>query len=162
MSRLESLALALFFLMAAGVAFVGYAAVGSSVHGWYAHLVNAEWAPPIPIFIGVWALIYLLVGFSGWLTWRRWEETGSDEFRLAMTFYGIQMILNGAWFITFFDLRLPLLALGDMALLLLFIVVTIRDFRRIEPVAARLMLPYFLWTTYVGALNAAIIYLNPE
>jgi tryptophan-rich sensory protein len=52
------------------------------------------------------------------------------------------------------------LALIEIVVLWLAIGWTVRTFHRVRPLAAGLLLPYWAWTTYAAALNAAIWVLN--
>jgi tryptophan-rich sensory protein len=77
-----------------------------------------------------------------------------------LSLFLVQLGLNGAWSLIFFGAHAPTWALLEIASLWLAIVLTIRAFRRIDAVAAYLLLPYLAWVTFATALNAAIVRLN--
>lgn len=117
-------------------------------------------SPPKAIFGPVWTALYLLMGAAHYLVGQ--QEAAPSSQRAARNLYGLQLTLNAFWSILFFARRAPGAALVEIVLLLLWvaIVLTIFAFARISRVAALLLVPYFLWTTFATALNAAIWRLN--
>jgi len=96
-----------------------------------------------------------MMAVSVWLVWR-----ASDKPRRAITVFAIQLGLNLLWSALFFGLRSPGLALLEIFLLLGMIIVTIVEFARWHRIAAALLVPYLLWTSFATALNGAIYWLN--
>jgi tryptophan-rich sensory protein len=47
-----------------------------------------------------------------------------------------------------------------LVLLLVLVALTIKSFRRVDPVGAWLLVPYLLWLSFAGYLNLGIRYLN--
>jgi tryptophan-rich sensory protein len=90
------------------------------------------------------------------------QEAQPASKRAAQILYGLQLGLNALWSILFFGRRAPLAALVEISLLWVAIVLTIVAFARISRVAALLLVPYLLWTTFATVLNAAIWRLNSE
>jgi benzodiazapine receptor len=89
------------------------------------------------------------------------QEAQPAATRAAQILYGLQLGLNALWSILFFGRRAPGAALVEIGLLWVAIVLTIVAFARISRVAALLLVPYLLWTTFAVVLNAAIWRLNP-
>lgn len=118
----------------------------------YANLYKPPLSPPGWVFPVVWTILYILMGISAYLVW---ESEGEDK-QLALSLYGIQLILNAAWSVLFFHLKLYFLALADLLLLWLAVYLTIKQFRRLNETAAKLLLPYIIWITFAGYLNLAI------
>lgn len=87
----------------------------------------------------------------------RWRRRRSER---QLSSYGLQLVLNALWSILFFGRRAPLAALVEILLLWTAIVLTIVAFARISRLAALLLVPYLLWTTFATVLNAAIWRLN--
>jgi translocator protein len=144
-----------------GVCFAA-AAVGalfttSEVPGWYADLDKPPWTPPSWVFGPVWSFLYLLMGVSAWLVWRR---TGSRPVRVPLVLFGIQLVLNMAWSGLFFGLRSPGAALIEIVFLWWAILATTIAFWRCSALAGSLMLPYLAWVSFAAALNLAIWNLN--
>ena len=69
--------------------------------------------------------------------------------------------LKDHWSFLFFGMQSPGWALLEIALLWLAIAATIVTFARIRPWAGGLLLPYWAWVTFAGALNLAIWRMNP-
>jgi tryptophan-rich sensory protein len=136
---------------------LGALTVGDSA-SWYQELIRPPFAPPGWVFGPAWTLLYTLMGVALWRVWKvQWpEERFSGEVKLFM----VQLTINAAWTPVFFGLRMPWLAFGVIALLLLLIGLTIRAFRRVGLPAAWLLVPYFGWVTFAVALNGAIAWLN--
>ena len=132
----------------------GGSVTAAAVHGWYASLIQPPGTPPDAVFGPVWGLLYVLMGVSAWLVWRR-VQAGP-----ALRLWGWQLALNAAWTPVFFGLRQPLLALGVMLALIALIGLTLRRFAAIDRRAAWLLVPYLLWTGYALYLNAGICWLN--
>ena len=74
--------------------------------------------------------------------------------------WGWQLLANSLWSPAFFGLHNPGLSLFVIALLLAAILLTLRRFVPLQPVAAALMLPYALWVGYAAYLNVGFWWLN--
>lgn len=176
MSKPIKFILSLFFVFTAG--FIGSLFTSSSVGNWYLELNKPAFNPPSWIFSPVWSTLYLLMAVSLYLIWSKckkkkgWSElliriyrrfVGDDKQRiinLALLFFSIQLILNVFWSMFFFGLKNPILAFFDIILLLIFIIITIIYFYKIDRVASVLLWPYLGWTLFASGLNLAIILLN--
>ena len=138
-----------------GAAGVGSRFTGSSVSTWYQGLIKPGWTPPDVVFGPVWTLLYILMAVAAWLVWRRGER-----FSLPLILFVCQLVLNAGWSALFFGLRRPDLAFIEIQALWIAILATAVTFRRVDPLAGWLLLPYLLWTGFAVALNAAIWQLN--
>lgn len=116
-------------------------------------------APPGWLFGPVWSVLYALMGVSAWLVWR---ERGFSGARPAFVMFLAQLGINALWTWLFFVWRLGGLAFAEILLLLVLIIATIQQFRRISTVAAALLLPYLVWVSFATALTFAIWRLNPS
>lgn len=96
------------------------------------------------------------MAFAAWQVWERQHQLS----RRAVAWWLVQLLLNGAWSWLFFGLHRTGWALAEMAMLLIAIQMTIRLFRRIEPFAASLMMPYLAWVVFAWILNLAIWRMN--
>jgi translocator protein len=133
----------------------GAAVTAAAIRGWYPSLVHPPGTPPDALFGPVWTVLYVLIGVSAWLVWRR-VLAGP-----ALRLWGWQLALNAAWSPAFFGLREPALALAVLLALVVLIGLTLRRFAAIDRRAAWLLVPYLLWTGYALYLNAGICWLNP-
>jgi tryptophan-rich sensory protein len=80
--------------------------------------------------------------------------------RRAQAAFGAQLALNTGWSLLFFGKRSPIAALVEIAFLWGAIVATMVLFARISVIAALLLVPYVLWTSFAAVLNAFIWRLN--
>ena len=123
---------------------------------WYAELTKPTWNPPAWVFAPVWTLLYISIGVSGWLVWRR---TGL-LLSIAFTVFTVQLVLNGTWSWLFFGLHRPDLAFADIVLLWLSILATLLLFWRETWVAGALLIPYLAWVSFATLLNWTLWRLN--
>jgi tryptophan-rich sensory protein len=72
----------------------------------------------------------------------------------------LQLAVNLGWSVAFFGLRDPGLAVAVILVLDLLVVATVLMFRRIDGLAAMLLVPYLAWIAFATALNIAIWRLN--
>lgn len=131
----------------------------SSVKDWYPTLQKTAWNPPSYVFGPVWTILYVMIAIAGWRVYQiHVKEPASKQ--MAFMFYGLQLACNLFWSFFFFFLRSPLLGLIDIGAILIFLILNIRAFYRLDRVAAILLIPYFLWTCYAAILNFIIWSLN--
>lgn len=142
------------FLLAVLVTAVVGAVASSDAKEKYAALDQPSWAPPSWLFGPAWGVLYVLIAIAGWLVWRRF---GFDR---AVQLWVVQLVLNALWSPLFFGAELYWGAFVDICVLWVAVIATIAQFRPRHSVAAWLMVPYLLWTTYAAALNLAIAIKN--
>ena len=126
---------------------------------WYNSLRKPAWRPPQIAFPIVWTILYALIAIAGW---RVWTTAPAEALPLAMTVYGIQLLLNAGWSALFFGLKRMRLAFIELSLLWVSIAALIAVFWPLDSLAAMLLLPYIAWVTAAGALNLSMMRLNPE
>lgn len=131
-----------------------------SIDGWYAGIVKPALNPPAWVFGPVWTTLFALMGISAFLIWKKGLER--KDVKIALVFFGIQLILNTLWSIIFFSLHSPGGALIEIIFLWLAILATIIIFAKISKPAALLLVPYILWVSFAGYLNFSIWQLNPS
>ncbi len=129
-----------------------------AVEGWYMEIEKPSFNPSNTIFGPVWIVLYLMMGFAAGLVWS--NSTEDRNVRVALGFYGTQLLLNVLWSVLFFGLKNPALALVDIVLLLIVLVVCIRKFHPIDRWSAYLLIPYLIWVSFATVLNASILVLN--
>lgn len=125
--------------------------------GWYAALNKPAWNPPAQLFGPVWTTLYFMIGLAGYFAWTRGRR---EDRRTAFSMYGAQLLLNALWTPLFFGLHRINWALADLVLMWFVILLTTGLFGRQSRLAAWLMIPYFLWVSFAGALNTAILVMN--
>lgn len=136
---------------------IGSIATIPNIPIWYAGLDKPWFNPPNWIFGPVWTILYVLMGVALYLVWTSQSKRGK---RRAFALFGIQLFLNTAWSIVFFGLHTPWAAVGIIALLLIFIIITMIEFRRFSRIAMYLLVPYLAWVSFASLLNISIAVLN--
>lgn len=123
----------------------------------YGGLVRPTWAPPAGLFGPVWSALYLMMGVASWLVWRESTPTG----RAALKLYIVQLALNALWSWLFFAWHRGLWAFAEIVVLWVCIVLTVRAFWRVRPLAGVLLLPYLAWVSFATFLAFTVWRLNP-
>lgn len=131
---------------------------GDSLNNWYSTLNKPPFTPPGWLFGPVWTTLYVLMGISAFLVWRK--GLNNKAVRRALVCFVVQLVLNGLWSLLFFGLRSPLLGLIDILLLEFAIILTLICFEEISGWATLLLVPYLGWVTFAAILNLSIYYLN--
>ncbi len=152
-SRYRSLAAAALFASATFAAGAMGARASRVRSRWYRALEKPPWQPPPAAFAPVWTALYALTAASGWRSWR----SGAPGRRRALALWAAQLAVNAAWSPLFFGLRRPRAALVDAALLVPTVAAYARAARRVDRLAAALVLPYLGWSAFALALNAEIV-----
>lgn len=147
-----------FILLSQSAGLIGSFFTFSAIPTWYAALAKPFFTPPNWVFGPVWILLYCLIGFAAYLIYQKgWKK---KQVKKALSLFFIQLALNAWWTIIFFGFQSPLFALLEIAILLIFIFLTIKAFRKVSFIAAFLMIPYLLWVSFATFLNIAIVLLN--
>jgi tryptophan-rich sensory protein len=97
------------------------------------------------------------MGISLFFVWRRPDH---PQFKAALIFFFVQLILNVLWSAAFFGFRLPLLGFIDIVLLWIAILLTIQNFYKVSKFAGVLLIPYLLWVSFAALLNFSLWILN--
>jgi tryptophan-rich sensory protein len=125
---------------------------------WYQTLAKPAFNPPSWVFAPVWTVLYLLMGISAFLVWRK--GLADIAARVALACFILQLVFNALWTLIFFGAKQSLIAFGDIILLWLAIAATIICFYRVSKLSAILLVPYIVWVSFAAVLNAAICMLN--
>ncbi|NUS99732.1 MAG: tryptophan-rich sensory protein [Sphingomonas sp.] len=125
---------------------------------WFDGLTKPFFMPPGWVFAVVWPILYVLLGLSLALIL---AEPPSDKRRNALILFFAQLALNFAWSPVFFAAHAIRPALAIIVVMAGVAALAAGQFRRIQPIAGMLMLPYLLWLCFAAALNSAIGNLNP-
>ena len=137
---------------------VGAIPTRSAIPDWYADLRKPSWQPPNWIFGPVWIMLYLLMGIASLLVWRKGSKGKATRF--ALTLYGLQLVANTAWSLLFFGSKRLGWAFAEIVALWALIAATLTAFWRIDRRAGLLLVPYQVWVSFAGVLNAAIWRMN--
>jgi len=122
---------------------------------WYENLRKPGWTPPNWAFPVVWSILYVMIGYAGWLVWT------TVGWSLPMAFWALQMVVNALWSYFFFGRRRMDLALIDVAVLWLVVALFILTAWPVSALASVLFVPYLVWVTAAATLNHSVRRLNP-
>ena len=137
---------------------VARVAGSTDTNPWYQSLTLPAFQPPGPLFGIAWALLYTLIGVAFAMVWGTKKVPGK---RLAIALFAVGFAINLTWSPVFFRLHMISSALAIIAVMLLVAIATTWRFWRVNRLAGWLMLPYCAWLCFAGALNIAIMMLNP-
>ena len=113
-------------------------------------------SPPGWLFPVVWTILFILMGISAAIVF----VSRSAEKESSLFVYAVSLVLNFTWSILFFNMQAFILSFIVLVGLWVSIIITIVKYFTIDKTAAWLQLPYLIWVTFAGYLNAAIVLLN--
>ena len=114
-------------------------------------------SPPAWLFPVVWSILYALMGISAA---RIPLSADSPQKKRGMNLFIIQLVLNFFWSLIFFNLQAYGLAFVWLIALWIVVLLMILSFRKADPLAAYLQIPYLVWLTFAAYLSAGVWYLN--
>lgn len=126
------------------------------VFTWYDDIKKPRWTPPKWVFGPTWGVLYALQGYASWLVW----NAGGGAVPLGL--YGVQLAMNLAWTPTFFNFHKLGAASIDVTALLGVIGATMVSFHKVDPLAAKLMVPYLGFSAFAAALTVNVWMSNSE
>lgn len=142
-----------------GIGFLVGQVTRAEIETWYVFLEKPFFNPPNWLFAPVWSVLYVLMAVAAARVWSN-TKTAVAVIRKALLFWWIQLALNTAWSFLFFGFNNLLLALIEIVLLELLIYETYLQFKKIDTLSAKLLIPYMIWVAFAALLNAAIWWLN--
>ena len=92
---------------------------------------------------------------------RIYLSASSADRSLGLNLFIAQLAVNFLWSPIFFNRQAYGLAFFWLLLLLGLVLTMTLVFRKTDPVAAKLQIPYLLWLTFAAYLNLGVWYLNP-
>ena len=149
------------YILGAGISLsVGTLSGLLSMNGMEIYAAMAEKPPLSPpgwLFPVVWTALYILMGISAA---RIWQLPESSERSKGLNLYVAQLVVNFFWSLIFFNAQAY--GFGAIWLFLLFglVVKMVLEFRKIDPKAAKLQIPYLLWLMFAAYLNIGVWILN--
>ncbi len=128
-----------------------------SVEGWYQTLNKPNFNPPDWIFAPVWTTLYILMGISIWLIWKKEK---SKIRTIAIIIFWLQLFFNIFWTFLFFGIQKINYSLIEIFFLIFLITINIFYFLKLNKIAGYLLIPYLLWVIYASILTYNIWILN--
>ena len=114
-------------------------------------------SPPMLLFPIAWGILYALMGIS---SVRIYLAPPSAERSRGLNVYIAQLIFNFFWSLLFFNAQAYGFAFFWLVALWLLVLWMILLFRKTDPLAAWLQIPYLLWLTFAAYLNMGVLVLN--
>ena len=110
-------------------------------------------SPPEWVFPVVWGILYALMGVSA-------ARIAMTQQRQGLNLFIAQLTVNFFWSLLFFSAQAFGFAVLWLALLWVVVLLMILAFRRADPAAAWLQVPYLLWLSFALYLNIGVWHLN--
>ena len=123
----------------------------------YDEVIKPPLAPPPILFPIVWSILYALMGLGAT---RIWLSPPSAQRSKGFNLYVAQLIVNFFWSLIFFNAQAYGFAFFWLIALWLLVFWMIVVFRKVNPPAAWLQIPYLLWLSFAAYLNAGVWWLN--
>ena len=125
----------------------------------YENLNQPPLSPPSILFPIVWSILFILMGISAAIIYTYKEEEPATV-KDALVVYAISLFFNFFWTIIFFNMRAYLFAFIWLIALWILIILTINAYKKINPLAAYLQIPYLIWVTFAAYLNLGVWVMN--
>lgn len=120
-------------------------------------IVQPPLSPPMWVFPVVWGVLFALMGIGAARVSLQektvWRSRGLNLF-IA------QLAVNFFWSLIFFNAQAFGFAFLWLLLLIVLVALMIYAFYKVDPLAAKLQIPYLLWLMFAAYLNFGVWYLN--
>ncbi len=143
---------------AAALLVAGLGATITQLGPWYHGLHQPGWAPPDIAFGPAWTIIFALTAIAGVTAWQAAPNRTIRDTLVGL--FALNGFLNLLWSFLFFRMHRPDWAGIEVLLLWASIAALIVACRRVSMRAAWLLVPYLIWVTFAGILNATVVQLN--
>lgn len=120
-------------------------------------IIQPPLSPPALVFPIVWGILFALMGIGAA---RIYLAPPSRERTNSLRIFLLQLAFNFFWSILFFNLQAFGAALVWLLILWGLILWMIVAFRKVDPLAAWMQIPYLLWVTFAAYLNYGVWMLN--
>ncbi len=124
---------------------------------WYPFLHKSSLTPPDIVFPIVWFILYCMLAISGYSLWQHRHQ---QKAKLALIFYGLQVVLNWAWTPLFFYFHWIAASFYCITAIIILTLITIIITRHEYKLSCVMLIPYLIWLVFAGYLNAVIWILN--
>lgn len=121
------------------------------------NIIQPPLSPPAMVFPIVWGILFALMGIGAA---RIYLAPPSRERTNSLRIFLLQLAFNFFWSILFFNLQAFGVALVWLLILWGLILWMIVAFRKVDPLAAWMQIPYLLWVTFAAYLNYGVWMLN--
>lgn len=115
-------------------------------------------SPPAIVFPIVWGILYALMGIGAARIYLSPESAAQKR---GINLFIAQLVVNFFWSLIFFNAQAFGFAVIWLLILIALVVWMILTYRKVDPLAAWLQVPYLLWLIFALYLNIGVWYLNP-
>ena len=145
---------------------IGLAEAVGALSGWLSRdgmkqysetVIQPPLSPPMWVFPVAWGILFALMGIGAARI--RLGNIPAERNR-SINLFVAQLIVNFFWSLIFFNARAYGAAFLWLLLLWALVAWMILEFRKMDPVAAWLQIPYLLWLTFAAYLNYGVWKLN--
>ena len=123
---------------------------------WYSSLIKPYLSPPDWLFQPVWIILYMTMILSLLL----FIDAKADNKSFGYICFSLQLFFNLIWSPVFFLMKNIHLAFLVIILMIIFTILTIKEFYSVIKLAGIILIPYFLWILFAAYLNFGYIILN--
>ncbi len=120
-------------------------------------LPQSALTPPGVVFPIVWGVLYALMAIGAA---RVWMTPEGEERSRGLWLYVFQLIFNFFWSLFYFNMQAFGFSLLWLVALWILILLMTLSFRKTDPIAAWLQIPYLVWVAFAGYLNYVMWQLN--
>lgn len=114
-------------------------------------------SPPGWVFPVVWTILFALMGIGAA---RIWLSPLPKDRSQGINLFISQLVINFFWSPIFFNAQAFGFAFLWLLLLLGLVLWMTLTFRKVDPLAAKLQIPYLLWLVFAAYLNLGVWWLN--
>ncbi len=125
---------------------------------WYKTINLPMWTPSNALMVIAWTVIFILSSAAVLIVWNKYSE--QKNFRLIMTLFILNALINVGWNILFFGHQQIGLAFFEAVLLVSNVVILIVLIWKFCPLAATCLLPYSLWVIFSTILTFNVWLMN--
>jgi tryptophan-rich sensory protein len=155
----KNLRIAAIVLTCLAVGYFSSLVTRDNIPTWYATLKKPFFNPPNWVFAPVWTILYIMMGIAAGRVWNK-VDSDQQNVKKGMYFFIIQLALNALWSYLFFGMHNLFLSIIEIILLWLMIYETYSQFKKVDRLASKLLIPYLVWVSYASILTASVWYLN--
>ncbi len=120
-------------------------------------VVQPPLSPPAILFPIVWSILYALMGFSAARVYLTPDSPARSQ---GLNLFVVQLIVNFFWSLIFFNAQAYGFAVVWLLLLWGLVLAMILSFRKVNPLAAYLQIPYLIWLSFAAYLSIGVWWLN--
>ena len=120
-------------------------------------IVQPPLSPPMWVFPVVWGILFALMGIGAARVSLQEKTVWRSR---SLNLFIAQLVVNFFWSLIFFNAQAFGFAFFWLLLLIILVALMIYAFSEVDPLAAKLQIPYLLWLLFASYLNFGVWYLN--